>query len=124
MSILNITDTVDDYRKAFQIVEVLANQFSSKDTMENIENIILQRKKTEIMFLNDIHKSLSNEKIQDDVNIDKLFNLTGDKNIGIRCPNCNEYDTIYKTLQNRSADEGMSSFCKCRTCSHQWVIRS
>ena len=36
------------------------------------------------------------------------------------CPSCNHQEAYYMQIQIRSADEPMSVFYKCTSCSHQW----
>ena len=55
------------------------------------------------------------------VDADTLLGLTG--NVGLQCGACKAYDTSYKMLATRSADEGMTAMCTCRQCHHQWTIR-
>jgi DNA-directed RNA polymerase subunit M/transcription elongation factor TFIIS len=43
--------------------------------------------------------------------------------IGLICPECRAQETSYKLYANRSADEGMTAYCSCRTCLHQWRIK-
>ena len=37
-----------------------------------------------------------------------------------RCRNCGSYDIIYKQIQTRSSDEGMTLISKCASCSKTW----
>jgi DNA-directed RNA polymerase subunit M/transcription elongation factor TFIIS len=55
------------------------------------------------------------------VDADKLLNI--DKKIGMVCPECKEQETSYKLYASRSADEGMTAVCECRTCKHNWRIK-
>eukprot|EP00917_Polyrhabdina_sp_WS-2016_P012004 GHVP01026389.1.p1 GENE.GHVP01026389.1~~GHVP01026389.1.p1 ORF type:complete len:108 (-),score=4.39 GHVP01026389.1:89-412(-) len=36
------------------------------------------------------------------------------------CPNCNHTKAYYIQLQTRSADEGSTTFYRCKQCSHIW----
>ena len=40
----------------------------------------------------------------------------------INCTKCKKYQVDIKTKQVRSADEGETTFYKCRNCGHQWTI--
>ena len=55
------------------------------------------------------------------VNTESLFGIQ--KKVGLICPECRAQDTMYKLYANRSADEGMTSYCVCRECNHQWTLR-
>lgn len=46
----------------------------------------------------------------DDVPTDGLF----------KCPKCRNKKTTYYSVQTRSADEPMTNFITCLTCSHRW----
>ena len=41
---------------------------------------------------------------------------------GIVCRACNKATVIVQQKQTRSADEGMTVFCSCRTCGKQWRL--
>lgn len=41
---------------------------------------------------------------------------------GIVCRACNQATVIVQQKQTRSADEGMTVFCSCRTCGKQWRL--
>lgn len=44
---------------------------------------------------------------------------------GMRCPRCKQQNVQYVLVQDRSADEPMSAYCRCRNpdCAHQWRKR-
>jgi DNA-directed RNA polymerase subunit M/transcription elongation factor TFIIS len=41
---------------------------------------------------------------------------------GIVCRSCKQATVIVQQKQTRSADEGMTVFCSCRTCGKQWRL--
>lgn len=47
-------------------------------------------------------------------------------NIGYKCPKCNSYNTRYELKQDRSGDEGMSTyiFCLQENCMHQYKLKN
>ena len=55
------------------------------------------------------------------VNPEELLGIT--KKVGLVCPGCKEQETSYKLFANRSADEGMTAYCNCRSCGNQWQIK-
>jgi DNA-directed RNA polymerase subunit M/transcription elongation factor TFIIS len=48
--------------------------------------------------------------------------VLGDTEAGMICPACGQRDTQYTMRATRSADEGMTAFCSCRKCKHQWTL--
>ncbi|XP_063934244.1 DNA-directed RNA polymerase III subunit RPC10-like [Zophobas morio] len=36
------------------------------------------------------------------------------------CPNCSHNEAYFRMMQTRSADEPMTTFYKCISCSHNW----
>merc|ERR1740130_109253 len=50
----------------------------------------------------------------------QLLNIDG--KVGLKCPRCQDQETTYKLQAVRSADEGMTAICACRSCRHEWRI--
>lgn len=45
------------------------------------------------------------------------------KTVGLQCKKCKQYDVTYKEKQDRGADEGMTAYCRCRTCGHEFRLK-
>ncbi len=60
------------------------------------------------------------EPTVDTIDAKRILGITGQ--VGLQCPKCLCRDVSYTLYANRSADEGMSSNCVCRTCRHCWRL--
>jgi DNA-directed RNA polymerase subunit M/transcription elongation factor TFIIS len=103
------------YEKAWDIINTCHDYHGNK-TWENCELLLSGIEK-------EFFKRHSPEKapIESSVDPNKLLDIR--KKVGIKCPQCQEQETTYRLMANRSADEGMTAHCSCRSCSHSWKIR-
>ena len=61
------------------------------------------------------------ETLPVEVDADELLGIT--EEIGLQCAACKKRDVKYVLVQSRSADEGMTANCECRSCGHRFRLR-
>jgi DNA-directed RNA polymerase subunit M/transcription elongation factor TFIIS len=98
----------EDGKKSWDNLCLECSGFSNIDDMISCEEL----------YLDSHHVKNINQPVDDM----KLFNIK--EHMGIKCPKCKSRNTSYRMLQNRSADEGMTSICNCNECSHSWVMKA
>jgi DNA-directed RNA polymerase subunit M/transcription elongation factor TFIIS len=119
-----------NYEAAYKLVSSLMdnkkltfeeNNLDSKNSVNLICDLTSHEKNW--FSQNDLKESNSRSdiKIVEPVNVENLLQIN--KKIGLVCPNCKEQEVKYKLLGDRSADEGLTAYCVCRSCDYQWRIR-
>lgn len=56
------------------------------------------------------------------LDVDAILGVSS-SNAGIACKSCGVKDVRFHLVQDRSADEGSTAVCKCRSCGHQFRMR-
>lgn len=107
------------------------------DAYKNLAIFILQQTPSEDLngFVRK-HQEAYHKKIQDmytedhTISDDMLRNMfavrkekVDDRYALSRCGNCGSTDVTITVAQIRSADEGMSSLCRCNECGAKWTTR-
>lgn len=91
------------------------------DELQTLHDIPGQLNSRESLYFSNYTSGNLKEILPVEVNTDNLLSI--DKKVGIKCPECGEQETSYRLYANRSADEGMTSYCSCRICKHTWRIK-
>lgn len=57
--------------------------------------------------------------------LQEKYDALNDRNFQaiVRCRRCGSSEVAWDEKQTRSADEGATVFCLCRTCKNRWVLR-
>lgn len=116
-----------DYETAYDIVSTMVHNINvisdPNCTMPDVYKYVETSKKNEMSYIDKINKKKDKEhQTVENIDVKHLFNIKNIENIGIKCPKCKKFETSYKLFAKRSADEGMSAICSCRSCEHQWII--
>lgn len=98
----------------------MCNDFGK--SLKGFENCEAQLKTLENNYFKTLKTTLHPpQNLPSVVNVDTLLQV--EKKVGLVCPDCGEQETVYKLFANRSADEGMTAYCKCKVCKHTWRLK-
>lgn len=93
------------------------NKVSPKDLKKNIVPQIISTILEIKMTKNKLHAGEDHFKILKKIEMDQNADI--DENI-MKCFKCKSTDIASNQRQTRSADEGMTLFCKCNNCGASW----
>lgn len=106
-----------NYEKGWDIISICHDN----DEVVSFKDCETQLLIRDELFLKNLCISTVKTEEAKPVDTDKLLGIN--KKVGIKCPECHEQETTYKLFANRSADEGMTAYCSCRSCTFQWTIK-